>query len=614
MSSSPSASPAPAPARRQGARRALAFAAGGAGLLAAAVYLARFMAIAPWDPDAGLLLGYVDQVAHGERAYFDFLDAYGPLAWPLPAHFYGAFGDRVLGVRVLILLLKLGSVFLGFQLVRRLAGGFHALLAALWMTILLGMPWPYLQMPYSFHQALPLLLLTWLLLLVRPIPRAGWNVFAAGVTTLLVVWLKLNTGLFLLAAGLLYGFGWSVARASPGRDGDGRDRWQRSFGAAQGLGLVGYALVFGTFLAKHVDRYFLVYLALPLGLALWAAAARVAESRRAGEPIAAPLRAGSLLLASFVGLSAVFGLGYFGVGSVLDYVREQARLLSSLSYAVPLPALGAPGTRVGFNEWYWLQLPWLVTASYVAWWLAAGRRAPLATRSALHGLFAFVALGSFVLYPRADEPHVLQAIVPAVPALFVYLAHLETAVPTAWRIPLRGVLAVLAVAYGSTLIFGPDAGALEPRGWSQASMKPIRYQPDPHLRSAVAPETLRRMDEAVDRAARHLDSISEDGSVVWNLTRHELLNFLSHTRPAGGRYKYVFYLAKTRLIGRAAFEALVPEALRLGLLANPPGVVVTGVSGKPILMDVMPELEPLLATRYRAGPRFGGLQLLVRID
>ena len=315
--------------------------AGAAGLLAAAAYLAQFMTLAPWDPDGGLLLGYIHQVANGERAYFDFVDAYGPLCWQLPAWFYEAFGERVWGVRVLLLLLKLASVFLTFQLVRHLAHPFHAALAALWVTLLLGMPWPSLQMPYSFHQTLPLMLLTMILLLVRPLPRAGWNLAAAGVATMLAVWLKVSTGLFLLAAGLLYSFCWTTA--APSSDGPGLARWQGSFRAAQGLGLAACALIFGAFMREHFDRFFLLYLAVPLALALGAAALRVVEARRGGEPIGAPLRAGVTLLATFVGLSAVFVLGYFGIGPALDYAAEQAKLLSSLRYAVRMPSLGEPG-------------------------------------------------------------------------------------------------------------------------------------------------------------------------------------------------------------------------------------------------------------------------------
>ena len=144
-----------------------------------------------------------------------------------------------------------------------------------------------------------------------------------------------------------------------------------AFGA--GLGLI-YALVFGAFMREHFDRFFLLYLAVPLALALGAAAFRVAEARRSGEPIGPPLRAGLTLFASFAGLSAVFVLWYFGIGPALDYAAEQAKLLSSLRYAERLPSLGEPGHRIGFNEWYWLQLPWLVTAVFAVWWTTAARR------------------------------------------------------------------------------------------------------------------------------------------------------------------------------------------------------------------------------------------------
>ena len=255
-----------------------------------------------------------------------------------------------------------------------------------------------------------------------------------------------------------------------------------------------------------------------------------------------------------------------------------------------------------------------MTAIFAAWWTTAARRAAPQTRSALHGLFLFFAFGSFVVYSRADDPHVLRAVVPGVPVLFVYLAHLESLFPATWRTGLRVGLAALALAYGSTLFFGPDPDVLPPRGWSQASMRPIHYHPDPHHRHSAPPETQRRIDLAVDATARYLDEISEDGSVVWILTNHEMLNFLSRTRPPGGRYKYVFYLAKTGFIDRADFEALLPETVRSDLLADPPRIVVTRTQGKPGLFALMPEFEPVLASRYRRDRRFDMLQVLVRND
>ena len=145
-------------------------------------------------------------------------------------------------------------------------------------------------------------------------------------------------------------------------------------------------------------------------------------------------------------------------------------------------------------------------------------------------------------------------------------------------------------------------------------MRPIRYRPHPYHRNSVPPETQRRIDQDVDETARYLDKISEDGSVVWVLTNQEMLNFLSRTRPAGGRYKYIFYLAKTGLIDRAAFDSLLPEKVRSDLLTNPPRIVVTSARGKPKLIAWMPEFEPVLASRYRRDRRFGRLQVLVRND
>jgi hypothetical protein len=353
----------------------------------------------------------------------------------------------------------------------------------------------------------------------------------------------------------------------------------------------------------------------------------VAADRERRAPVAGLLRASAGYVGTTVGLCGAFALAYFG-RAFGDYAAELAAILSSLNYAAPFPALGEPGLYVGFNEFYWLQLPWLVTAVFVLWWLVAGReRAPDGAvserRRTLHALFVCFALGSFVIYSRSDETHVFQAIVPAVPVLFVYLSDLERWLASRrhaagsflprGRLLVRGGVALAALAYASTIAFVPGTLRLGPGEWTSDGLHRFDYHPVPRRRYEVSPHRLREIDRSIDRAARYIDDATPDGAEVLLLTSHELLNFLSHTRPAGGRYEYIFYLAKIGLIDRKAFEALVPAPVREALRADPPALVVAGLRQAPLL-GVMPELHAMILERYHVVQRFGPLLIFARSD
>jgi len=119
---------------------------------------------------AQIVDGMSDAMAHGERPFFDFVDAYGLFNWVFPVAFYKAFGNRVWGVRVWMIVLKIVTVALAYLLVHGLTlepiggaedigerplgrGRFYAAFAALFMTILLGAQWQTLQTAYAMTEA-----------------------------------------------------------------------------------------------------------------------------------------------------------------------------------------------------------------------------------------------------------------------------------------------------------------------------------------------------------------------------------------------------------------------------------------------------------------------------
>ena len=605
--------PGPGPARVRGAGRSLRWVAGCLGLLGAGFYLLQFVTIAPDAFDGGLILGYLRRVARGERVYFDFMDVYGPLTWTLPAAVFRGSGEQVWAVRVCLVLFKLCSVALGYRLVRHFVRPLYAVLAALWLTVLIGVPWPNAQVAYPFHQVLPLTLATWWLLLAQPLPGRAWNLAAAGLTTALVIWMRLNSGVFLLAAGLLYCFCWLPP--APG-EAPARAPWPSVLHGARWLGLAVYGLAFGLFLRGSLTAMGLLYLVIPLVGVLAAGAVEAQGARERGAPVWGALRAWAVYGGAALLAGGAYALAYFGPGELAGYARELAALIAHVEYTTAYAPLGQPGLRVGLNEYYWLQLPWLVTGLFAVWWLWIGRRPDTPERAAVHGLWIGVALGSFSLHPRSDAIHVYQAAVPAVPALFVLLGQLEGEVSRRWGRAgwLRAGLTAAALAYASTLAAAPSLAALRwgPGDWTHPSLRHLHYRPheDPHRRWGVAPGTMAQRDADMDAAAAYVDSITEDGTEILVLAHDELIYFMSDTRPPGGRYHYLIYLAKVFLLDPAGFRALMPDGVIRELVSEPPRVLVVG-PGVETVLAALPELHPL-REQYDATREFGAYEILER--
>ena len=143
-------------------------AVGGLFFFLALGYLAQFTTLAPNAADEALTLDYIQLVARGAWPHWDFIDLYGPLNWVFPALAYRVSGELVLGIRLWLLVLKLAVVVLSYGLTASLSNRFYGFLTAALMTVVLGQPWPYFQIAYSFTHSFPLVLLTWRLLLLAP--------------------------------------------------------------------------------------------------------------------------------------------------------------------------------------------------------------------------------------------------------------------------------------------------------------------------------------------------------------------------------------------------------------------------------------------------------------
>lgn len=585
---------------KKGARMSLGVVA----MLGVAFYLLQGIRLAPNHVDEGLLLGYLQLLADGGRPYHDFIDIYGLLSWPLPLAAFQLAGQQVWGVRIYVWLVKLAAVGACYLLVGRLVGRRPALLAALWLTLWLGLRWQLLQAPYAFLPALVLSLGAWLFLLRGPFASERLNQAIAAVLTGCTLCVKLNSGAFLLAGALfLLFYVRGAASGAPGAGTRGNDPRTRWWSAVQLAGLLLVLAAFLLFIRGHFQPGYWLYLVWPLLLVTSLGWSQRAPAAEVPGRLLEALRFGALSLASALLVLVCF----VGPSSVLPYLRDTGALLGQLDYASPLPALGAPGRYVGFNEHYWMQLPWLVTLVAQLALMRARRAGPVPRE--LAGSVVLFAFNLFALYSRSDESHVHQASLLGIPTLFVSFELLATSWPPG-RWPRRATLALAVllsafaiVSLGVRPSFEPLRA--DPGDFAAPALRHLKYRHarDPYVRPVSDKLDDWRWDRALDHAAREVDTLTERGEPVLLLSRDELLLFAAQVRPVGGRYRYLYYLVRNAHLGRAGFEALAPPGLLADLLAHPPRVIVAAY-GANELLDAFPEIRRLRDSQYVMHAKF----------
>lgn len=615
------------------------------GLLAA--YFFQSATLGPNHTDEGLLLQYIDDMAHGMRPFYDFVDAYGILNWAFPVLFYRAFGDTVWGVRIWMIILKVITVLVSYALVRALCtepralgsaaagtgtedrasatqrgGRFYATIAAILTAILLGAQWHSLQTPYAFLTVIPLVLGAWHLLVSRPFQNGTLNVLLAAALTAAAIWTKLNTGMYLLAGGLFVYFFWipvelgSAGNARTSAGGAVTKAESTWMSRARWLGILSYAVLFAAYTRRYHNQWFFLYLTLPLLLSLgWTA--QVAFGSRTENPRRHTLPFGLYFVATAV-LSLIVLFGYYGTHT-RDYVRELAGILSSIKYTAPFPEVGKPGYYIGFNEYYWLELPLGVTALFAVWAIISRREGPNAfgarwpeRRAQVSALFVLLTLHAFVIYARADETHIYQDLVLAVPVLVTIFAQLDAYLAARRPSPnargiLRFAVAGLTPFYVLSLLVLPtrDTFDISRSDWHSKKLEHLRYWRvhSPYVKDFSPDISDHDWDIIEDDAALYVKSISEPGEEVLLLTANRLLHVNSETRPAGGRYHFYFYLVSVGLLDREGFDRLVPKVVLARILANPPRVIVAGLGRVP-LAEAFPELKNLRDSEYHRTRSF----------
>ncbi|HEY6556141.1 MAG TPA: hypothetical protein VI072_02670 [Polyangiaceae bacterium] len=558
-----------------------------------------------------MILDYIHQMSLGALPFWDKADAYGVFNWVLPVLFYTWAGQKVWGIRLFLLLLKLVSVALAYRLVARVTRRFYGLLAALGLLVLLGQRWQALQTAYAFLSVVPLILAATYFIVVQPL-RPARNALLASVFTTLTVWTKLNTGVYLFVAGYAALLFWPpsthgsdasepVAGAQP-TAAVWVTRWRIAFGVA-------CAGAFSVYLSRHFEFLYFLYLALPLwlvfGWAVYRASATPHGTARAA------LGPSTIFLCTTLGSSLLILLGYYGVQGGVQYASELSALLATISYHSPFPPLGTPLLYTGFNENYWPQLPWLFTILFALWiglGMRFGERAfgaswPEKSRQ-MSSIMLLVTLSLFVLYPRSDDMHIFQALLLVVPLLFVPLFQIGVfleCIARGWGSRYTEGLALVSAVYGSSLTVHPTLDAIRsgPGDYASPRLEYVRFRPlfNPYVRDFLPGMSDREWDQAVAEVAAYVDELADDNEPILVLCDDHLIHAAARTTSVGERYAFYFYLISVRLLDRAGFDQLVPREIISDIVDAPPRFIVTAGDDQP-LVRAFPELRELRDRRY----------------
>jgi hypothetical protein len=310
------------------------------------------------------------------------------------------------------------------------------------------------------------------------------------------------------------------------------------------------------------------------------------------------------------------------VSGTAQYARELAGILSSIHYHYPFPIIGKELLYVGFNENYWPQIPWLLTALFVIWMITEKRWGASAfgdewpkKRAQAASIFLLATLHSYALYARSDETHIYQALLLVVPALFIFVHQLELfarkAMPRLGNHLREGLALVLAV-YASTITVRPslDVLKLSNGDYVNERLAYMYYRPffNFYVRNFSSQITDRDWDSLVDMASRYIDSITDENEPILVLSSERFIHYASRTTSVGGRHAFHFYLISVRLLDRAGFDKIVPRAMIEDIIKHPPRIIVTSGDKEPIVMD-FPEFKKLRQEQYDEVKKFRHLHI-----
>jgi hypothetical protein len=575
--------------------------------LAAAYFALGCTLTLEWT-DEGQIVYPSWRVAQGAVPYRDFGHFYGPSLFFWNGALFRLFGSDLVVIRTSVGLLKAAVVVLVYLLGRRVAPPGFALIGAVLLIAVWGLPWWVFNAPYANHYAMALSLCG-LLVFLRLHRRVVLACALAGLCFGAAATFKQTNGLFFFAAFAVFllcePYLTGAVEQSPSPPTRRRVGAVRSIRVATPLAALA---MFVAYTAPHADLWTFAVLLAPVGTTLVLLARRAWRRPSAGDPFRALIGLAAAACGAALPFAA-YVVFYASQGRLRALIFNISELPRLLGWFDPLPtpplrvliivatlllaygALGlwraarrtADGTRgmaaliaagasllgvvllianVSADRWYSdafrviFVVPFVIVAISLVWltrpttafWNplpdAGGER-----RRAV-ALFHLTAVTSLLyLYPAGDFWH-LAMIWPAFLPLLAYQLRCAHAVEqrdrgAAWVSRILLTVVVLGLA-------GPPVFALASTRWTRSD-EALTFE----RASGVSGSPPKFGDAA--RLVRTLDELDPQRGPLLIIANEQMLYFLSGRVSALDADEFSLYLIEAGLIDAAAGHSLVPE-------------------------------------------------------
>ncbi|MBX3025619.1 hypothetical protein KF840_12000 [bacterium] len=612
-----------APHRRSAPRVLLRWGGPALLLVGAAAYFRLSLPFGLELADSGMILLPSRQVLDGAVPYRDFPHAYGPSLFYLNGVLLRLVGAELYGLRLAMLVVKLGTIAAVYLCARQVAAPAVALAAAALATVMWGAPWWLFHTPYANHFALTLCLLGLWASLALP-ARLTLRCAVAGLCFGLAASFKQTSGLFALMA-------LAVSLLLAPGEGAGRPpAWLAGIlgRAIRWLTLAVAAVLAAAYLAPRSDAWTALVVGAPAAALLALAAHREwrgllpVDDRAAGAAgVLATAAAAAAPLFAYAGYFAAQGaLGAFafdtlsGLPQRLEWFEPYFRpawpawvaaagVIAAVAAArrgrgaawggAALAAVAVCGAIAaggfGWDAIWFGALALLVPA--VVWGGLWALRSAAPPSAALVRFAAFGAISLLFLYPSGDFWHIAMA----APAFLPLAAGLGDR----W---LAGGRRAAAIVGATTVLllaspFVRSLVAVRAAGGTAPDSGPLRGIVDPSPRGQAA----RVVSEALLR---------RPGAPLLVTTADSLFYLLAGRDSALPAGEFILYLIGFGLIDDDVARALLPESQVVEALQRVRPTLVEAQSTRHLFRRVYPQAAAIIDRHYRVAVDAPPFQIL----